>query len=70
MLSQTADVSIYIINTARLLKLEYEKGKNNADTTDAITNINTDNIMTALPIDIASNLYINMLSYTLRRFLS
>ena len=60
--------SIYIINTARLLKLEYEKKRKNkvdstpADDADAITtNINSANITTALPIDIASNLYIDIL---------
>lgn len=52
---------IYIINTARLLKIEYNKGKNKVDATDAIVNINSTNITAMLPVDIASNLYINML---------
>jgi hypothetical protein len=56
----------YAINVARLLKLEYDKGKNKVDATasddaGAITNINNANIMTKLPIDIVSNLYIEML---------
>jgi hypothetical protein len=60
-------INIYITNTARLLKLEDEKkGKNKVDSTpaddaDAIVNINSANMTTALPIDIASNLYIDML---------
>jgi hypothetical protein len=61
--------SIYIINTARLLKLEYEMGKDKVNAcapaddinADAIVNINSANITTALPVDIASNLYIDML---------
>lgn len=52
-----------------LLNLEYEKRKNKVDFTpanyeinaDAIVDINNANITTALPTDIVSNLYINML---------
>jgi hypothetical protein len=52
----------------KIRKLEYEKRENKVDSTpadddinvDAIVNINSANIMTMLPKDIASNLYIDI----------
>jgi hypothetical protein len=55
--------TIYAINAARLLKLENEKKKKNeADrdvNADAASNVNNANIMP--PVDLVSNLYIDML---------
>lgn len=66
--------NVYAINAAKLLKLEDEKrknkSKNKVDATasaaddinvDSIININSTSIITILPIDIVSKLYINML---------
>jgi hypothetical protein len=56
-------INVYVLNTARLLKLEYRKRKNKvaAEYADGIVNINSANITAMLPVDIASKLYINML---------
>jgi len=42
-------INVYVLNTARLLKIEYRKRKNKvaAEYADGIVNINSANIMTA-----------------------